>query len=104
MGEFIFADSFIQSEKIIWLPITTWEYIGEDSNFSYLLDLYEDFEDAKIDEKKIFNTRKSDYQIISYFLSSDCTVAKLKISSKDKEDSKIIILFLRDEVLYEGQI
>ena len=91
-----------ESYKITWSSVTDWEYLGEDSKFSYLLDLYEDFKDAKIDEKKISNIKKSNYQVKDYLISADCTVAKLKIISKDNSDTNTIILFLDNNELFEG--
>lgn len=90
-------------ENIKWKPVTTYEYLGEDSKYSYLLDFYDDFSDAKINENKITNKKKSNYDILQYFKSSECTVAKLKIFSKETEEFTTIILFVENNILYEAE-
>ena len=101
---FDFKISENTASNIKWMPITTYEYLGEDSNYSYLLDFYEDFTDAKINVSKIINKKKSNYDVLQYFLTSECTVAKLKIFSKETEDFTNIILFIENNNLYEAEL
>lgn len=102
-GLILFQFKVQTSENIQWLKITSWEYVGEDSSHSYILDLYEDFKDAKIDEKKIIEKKKSSYSFMEFFSKADCTVAKLTIVLKDDpEDKSQLILFIENDELYEG--
>jgi len=102
-GLIVYNFKFQSSEDIQWLKITSWEYLGEDSTNSYVLDLYEDFIDAKLDETKIINKRKSSFQISEFLLTAECTVAKLNIVLKNSPDEQSqVILFLINDELYEG--
>ena len=106
---FLLSVSFLygkskEIKKITWTEITSYEYLGQDTENFYLLDLYEDFVDAKIDEKKILKTTKSSFsssEILEYFKNAECTVGKLQIESDKKEETTLMILFLKDKELYE---
>lgn len=101
----LFDFKLVSSESIQWLKVTNWEYLGEDSDYSYLLDLYDDFADAKIDVKQLSHRKQSGYKFIDYFVDAECNVAKLQITSKkDNEDSTKIILYLENKVLYECEL
>ena len=94
-----------ETSKINWISVTPYEYIGQDSKNSFLLDLYDDFIDAKIDNNKLQNIMNCPYsEIIDFLSSSGCLVGKLHIMPNNTDEIRLVILFMKDDVLFEGNL
>ncbi len=88
--------------KIQWNQITPYEYIGYIHNDFYLMDYYEDFEDAKIKEDS-FNeelTKVENNFIFDTLTEEECTIAIIKNIDNEFTTIEEYVLVLKDKQLY----
>ena len=107
---FLFIVSFnifgkTNEKKIDWKSVTPHEFIGQDVDNNYTLNLYNDLADSKVDKNRIQTIRQSSFDgIADYFIAANCIVGKIVIKSKATGKTTQMLLFLSGKDLFEATV